>query len=176
MSARSVVRFSRPSDLVEGTALTGPKPRGWRVRFAEGFTQLGKNDCWEWTGVIQNNGYGTLSIANRPYLAHRLAFVLAHGKIDPDLLVMHSCDNRRCVNWHHLSQGTDADNIKDAWRKGRLQKGETNGMSKLTEKEVLAIKEKYGSGSYTMAQLAEDYGVWPPCIWRILRGLRWKHL
>jgi len=176
VSQRTVQIYRTPDDIKEGHNRKGPRPRGWKIRFYENFSKGKPDECWEWKGRMYNTGYGELSIANMSYGAHRLAFVLANGKIDPDLLVMHSCDNRKCVNPAHLSQGTDADNIGDAWRKGRLQKGETNGMAKLTEKQVVRIKQEYRSGKSSMAELADAYGVWVPCIWRIVRGLRWKHV
>jgi len=176
MNARTSVRFRVASDLKEGRGSRGPKPRGWQIRFHEQFVKGSPNDCWEWRGVKFNTGYGSLAIANVHYLAHRLAFLVANGKINPDLLVMHSCDNRKCVNPKHLSQGTDADNIRDAWLKGRMPNGERNGMAKLSEKEVVEIKGQFRSGRFSMSQLAEQYGVCVPCIWRIIHGLRWKHI
>lgn len=164
------------ADLVEGQGSRGTKPRGFVIRFWESVRKSETNECWEWTGMIMDSGYGGISIANRTHLAHRISFLIEHGRLDPEKLVMHSCDNRRCVNPKHLSQGTDADNIGDAWLKGRLQKGERNGMSKLEERDVINIRKLYNSGSATMNQLADRYGVWVPCIWRIIRNLRWKHL
>ena len=176
MSKRIRVHLCVASDLKEGSGSRGPKPRGWQTRFHEQFIKGRTNDCWEWTGNFLSTGYGSLSIANVHYLAHRLAFLLANGRIDPDLLVMHSCDNRKCVNPKHLSQGTDADNIKDAWVKGRLQKGERNGMSKLSETEVIKIRSEFQSGRFSMVQLGKQYGVWWPCIWKIVRRQSWKHI
>lgn len=174
--SRITVRFCVPSDLLEGQGSRGPKPRGWRIRFYEQFKERGRDECWEWVGErIQQSGYGVLSIANVYYLAHRLSFVLANGKIDPDLLVMHSCDNRRCVNPKHLSQGTDKDNIQDALRKGRMLKGEKNGMSKLTEEKVVEIRRLHRFGE-TVTDLADTYKVHPPCISRIVKRHRWKHI
>lgn len=165
------------ADLVEGQGKRGPKPRGFVLRFWESVIVKGPDECWPWIGqIMKDTGYGRLSIANKPHSAHRLSFLIHHGVIDPDLLVMHSCDNRVCVNPAHLSQGTDADNITDAVVKGRLQKGERNGMAKLTESEVLEIRRAFMDGDKTMAELAALHNVWVPCIWRIIKGTRWKHL
>jgi len=171
----AVVRFKSEADLVEGLGARGPKPRGWKIRFNENFKKGAPDECWEWTGeMAKKTGYGVLSIADTHYLAHRISFMVENGSIDPILLVMHSCDNRKCVNPAHLSQGTDADNIADAVSKGRLQKGETNGMAKLTEAQVIKIKLLRRSGE-TVTDLADTYGVHPPCISRIVNGKRWKH-
>lgn len=173
---RITIRFSSASDIKEGLGSRGPKPRGWQERFRELYKAGSKTECWNWLGEIGNNGYGRLEIANVSYLAHRLSYVLANGTIDPDLVVMHSCDNRRCVNPFHLSLGTHADNVKDAFIKGRLQKGERNGLAKLSEKQVMAIKRSWSSGSASMTRLATQYGVLVPCISRIVNGTRWRHL
>lgn len=44
-------------------------------------------------------------------IAHRFAFALWHGSVDPALDVDHSCNNKRCVGAAHLEQLTHAENI-----------------------------------------------------------------
>lgn len=81
--------------------------------------------CWEVQGYQNpHNGYVLLcdSSSGRKVFrkAHRIAYELAHGPIPDGLVVMHSCDNPRCVNPDHLSVGTQADNIRDSVDKGRF--------------------------------------------------------
>jgi HNH endonuclease len=78
----------------------------------------GKGDCWEWTAGTQSKGYGSFSVDGKTYNAHRISFMLANGYM-PRLLVLHSCDNRRCVNPNHLSEGTQLENVRDMHQKGR---------------------------------------------------------
>jgi hypothetical protein len=97
--------------------------------------------CLEWTGALNNIGYGMVSIAtgtSRP--AHRVAWFLAHGKW-PSPQALHHCDNRKCVNILHLFEGTQQDNRTDAKRKGRVAFGEQHGMHKLTTDEVQQIRK-----------------------------------
>jgi hypothetical protein len=78
------------------------------------------SDCTEWSGYIDpTNGYGRYS----HQYAHRLAYEKAHGPIPAGLQVMHSCDNRACVNPDHLSLGTNLDNVRDMESKGRAKRG-----------------------------------------------------
>lgn len=78
-----------------------------------------ESGCIEWTGTIGSAGYGQTTWKYRKYNVHRLVYELKHGSIPEGLLVCHRCDNPRCFNIEHLFLGTQSDNIRDAWRKGR---------------------------------------------------------
>ena len=55
-------------------------------------------------------------------LAHREAYRLFVGELVEGLVVMHSCDNPRCIEPTHLSLGTQLENISSAASKGRMRK------------------------------------------------------
>lgn len=78
--------------------------------------------CWEWQAARGRDGYGYYLLdgrGTRVVKAHRMAWTLACGEIPADLLVLHRCDNRRCVNPDHLYLGTHADNTADMIARGR---------------------------------------------------------
>ena len=88
--------------------------------------------CWQWIGAAngpygdsRRGGYGVLAVPgvdprrNHMRLAHRVAWELMRGPVPPGLFVLHSCDNRRCVNPGHLFLGTARDNTRDMMSKGR---------------------------------------------------------
>lgn len=76
------------------------------------------DSCWWWTGTLDKNGYGRMRQGRRHIGAHR--FVLASLGADIEgKVVMHGCDEPRCVNPAHLSVGTVSDNQSDSVKKGR---------------------------------------------------------
>lgn len=90
-------------------------------------------DCKEWKGALHRNGYakiGKTALFKTPLL-HREVFNLVHGYYPP--VVMHTCDNPRCINPAHLMGGTQQDNIDDMHRKGRGVKH--NNVSETKENE-----------------------------------------
>lgn len=80
-----------------------------------------ENGCWVWTARVSHRGYGIFYVCSRnqrrSLRAHRLAFAMNKGQ--PSALVLHRCDNRRCVNPAHLWDGTPTDNMNDMVSKGR---------------------------------------------------------
>jgi hypothetical protein len=78
--------------------------------------------CWFWTGAKTGSGYGSVGIEPRRVtkLAHRVAWFLATGKW-PNPQALHKCDNRLCVRFSHLFEGTNSDNVADTWAKWRLK-------------------------------------------------------
>lgn len=62
--------------------------------------------CWEWQGMINQDGYGLISVKGKRVLAHRWAYEAFIGPIGDDLTIDHLCRNRRCVMPDHLEPVT----------------------------------------------------------------------
>jgi hypothetical protein len=117
-------------------------------------TAITPNDCWEWQGALNKDGYPTIRQNNRVCRGARIVWEATTGKaLLPGQLVCHKCDNPSCLNPNHLFVGTVKDNSWDMMRKGRgagpLQQ------RKLTSAEVLAIRVD----SRTQRVIAGDYGI-----------------
>lgn len=98
--------------------------------------------CWSWIGNHDKRGYGMLCVRHEitgrwtTKHAHRISYELFKGFIPEGMQVLHNC-----VNPDHLRIGTQADNIREAFDKGRAtQIGEENSCHKLTGQDVINIK------------------------------------
>lgn len=137
-------------------------------------------DCWLWTGSMRTgdeSAYGQFNIDNRKFGAHRVAYELAYGPIPGDLCVLHTCDTPRCVRPDHLFLGTRADNNADKMQKGRARssRGSSNPGARLSDEQVLTIRERAANGESQTA-LSQEYGVARTLIGMIARGQAWQHL
>ena len=65
-----------------------------------------ENNCWVFTGYIDELGYGQIRWNNTLYRVHRLSFLVFKGAIPSTLTVNHICSNRKCFNPEHLELAT----------------------------------------------------------------------
>lgn len=137
--------------------------------------------CWEWTGARTRLGYGWVNFDGRSRLAHRVAYTIFVDSVADELKVCHRCDNRACVNPEHLFIGTQAENMKDAKLKHRLRitrgsfrPGELHTKSKLTERDVATIRDRYASGLAFQHQLAAQFNVTQSAVSMVIRRKNWK--
>lgn len=96
--------------------------RGARERFLAQVEQ--GNGCWVWLASKNNSGYGKFFMDGKLRSAHRAAWTLFKNEPIGDMHVLHTCDNKACVNPEHLFLGTNYDNVQDMIRKGRGSRGE----------------------------------------------------
>lgn len=146
-----------------------------RIRFWSKVNKLEPNECWPWTGFVNEHGYGKFAFNGRAIHAHQFSMYLKLGvPVKKGLCCLHSCDNRICVNPNHLSVGTHYDNVQDRVNRNRSRncKGESHGRSKLKKEQVLEIRKS----PLTAHELSSIYGVKHCTIWKIKKLRIWKHL
>lgn len=132
-------------------------------------------ECWTWTRSVNRYGYGKFAVGRKEYNASRMAYILANGGIAEGKVVCHRCDNPLCCNPSHLFAGTTEENNKDAKAKNRTAYGVRNYKAKLTESDVLDIRERVAAGAMK-ADIARRYRVDKALVGRICAGLLWERV
>ena len=147
-------------------------------RFWSKVALAGDDECWTWIASVGTCGYpqirwrrtdGTSIVAR----GHRLAYALTHGR-EPVEDLLHSCDNRVCVNPAHLHPGDQAENIAEMVQRLRHVRGERVPQSKLTNEEALQIRAEYAGGEMSQRELAHKFRVSQATVSRLVAGETWK--
>jgi predicted XRE-type DNA-binding protein len=149
-----------------------------KARFWSYVDRGNPDECWQWKGGFQSGGYGCFNPYKMPVgtrMSHRIAWVLTHGKIKPQLQINHRCGNRSCCNPSHLYAGTQKENMRDRKEHGREQHGSKAWNSKLTEFDIKIIFELRKRG-LSQTQIAPIFGVTSQTISHILSGKGWSHI
>ena len=126
--------------------------------------------CWIWRGCVGSDGYGHVRCGAKVIAAQRASFELAHGRA-PCGHVLHSCDNPRCINPKHLSEGSHRKNMRECAERHRNRTPRPgNGKAKLSPADAEKIKEMFASGHTNKSALARQFGVTAPRIRQIING------
>ena len=152
--------------------------------------------CWPWEKGTDQDGYGkfTTTNAQKRHLTHpaaRIVYEIWHACRIPDgLVTCHYCDAPACCSPAHLWLGTPTQNRMDCVQKGRQAKGLTAGTvthpeafargeerhhAKLTEGQVLTIRELHASG-VSAYKLSFMYPVSKFAILCIVNRKTWRHI
>jgi hypothetical protein len=167
-------------------ALENPYDRASYSRILSKCRQHPGTKCWEFFGSRVKFGYGHIHFKvngkNTQINAHRGMWISLFGPLKSEDVILHNCDNPKCVNPGHLSKGTRTDNIRDMIKKKRAwiqqpgnQVGSKNHASKLTEAHVYEIKNLLNQ-KVSYAKISKAYGVSIGAIGKIARRQTWTHV
>jgi hypothetical protein len=97
------------------------------------------NGCLEVQASIKN-GYGKIIVQGKELYAHRFVWEGTHGPIPTGVLVLHGCDNRKCINVDHLHLGSNSDNLTEFVHRGR------HHSQKLERSDIIEIRHRSSTG------------------------------
>lgn len=164
-----------------------PYPEHIVERFHTRYAKSTEDECWMWKGTkfIMCNSphkyYGRLDYRydGKRYClsAHRMSWNIHNSTTTPSsIFICHKCGNSLCVNPHHLYEGNHLRNMEDMIRHGNSQKGSRHWNVKLTEEDILAIRQAREQEQATWKELAEKYDLHEQSVVAIVGRRRWKHI
>jgi hypothetical protein len=137
-----------------------------------------RGDCLEWTGHVRRNGYGLY----RGQSVHTFAFVFWFGSIPRKKLILHECDNGRCVSPYHLVAGDQSKNMSDMVARGRGRGGirpgcigELNNAAKVSVEQAQRALDLAEAGWWKSA-IARMTGIEAGNVANIVKRRTWTHL
>ena len=132
-----------------------------------------EDGCWEWQGSLFSIGYASVpkKFGGGGY-GHRAMYGLVVAPIPNGMYVLHSCDNRKCINPAHLSLGTHLDNIKDMHSKNRQRGGsmpnEKNPYCHFSNEVINQIRADYKAGK-PKRDIERQYGISETHYYRVVK-------
>jgi hypothetical protein len=135
-------------------------------------TQPFYDSCVEWPFYKnkKRRGYGYVRRNGKMQIVSRVVCELVYGP--SELEASHICNNPSCINPKHLVWSSKEDNLNYRNFSGNLTKGSERPLSKVTEVDVLKIR----NSELSCKKLAEIYNCSAPTIHKIKKRKTWKHV
>ncbi|UYV42386.1 HNH endonuclease [Providencia rettgeri] len=149
------------------------------VKASHGSTQLRKG---RWLKQHENNkGYMYLPLTvngvRKLWLVHRLVAITFVDNPDNKKIINHIDSNPKNNHALNLEWCTQSENMRHCVKSKRHKpswvRGESQAASKLTEKDVISIRNSHG---VTQRGLAKLYGVSQTVIHNVISGKSWSHI
>lgn len=133
------------------------------------------DDCLIWPFQRDQNGYARIFWGGHKRPVCNVVCEITFGpKPTAEHESAHSCGNGHlgCINPTHLRWATHRENMSDMVEHGSSNRGRKNPRAKLTEKDVVVIRQL--AGSSTQRAIARRYNVDPSTISNIVRRRYWS--
>jgi hypothetical protein len=175
--SRRITEEERMTRVSSGRRVRGKPPSVVRKCIEEWSTPEPSTGCWLWMRGAGSGGYGTISVGGKTVRTNRASYEAFYGPIPEGLFVLHSCDQKLCVNPEHLSADTRGENTRQAYARGltpRLR-GTKNHNAKFSEADVTMWHVMHMAGM-SGADVARAYNTSRSVVNLALRGKSWRHV
>jgi hypothetical protein len=116
-------------------------------------------DCIKTPYSLTRKGYGDFRFNGVHVNHHRAVYCEIHGKTLDEIKgfqVMHTCDNRWCINPEHLELGTNQDNVTDKMTKNRHVGG---GRPVVTDVAILELIREQRANKAPVEWIAKQHEI-----------------
>lgn len=164
--------------LKYGDPLAGSTEWGAAYRFIdEAIARATPDECLAWPYSRSAQGAGQVRKGGKLLLVTRIVCERVKGPPPtPQHQAAHSCGkgHEGCINWHHLSWKTQAENEADKFEHGTRHRDRPTGakLSLAQVEEVLHLRKQGVPG----VAIAARFGVVPTTIYSICAKRTWAHV
>ena len=126
--------------------------------------------CWFWLATHFKSGYpqffwGRENGKEKTVKGHRAAWRIYKGEITENLMVLHKCNNRKCVNPEHLYLGNHAQNMKDRDDCGHTSKWDKRYNFKRNDELVAKVMDLKNRG-FISDDIAKELNIGRTTVYR----------
>jgi hypothetical protein len=170
------------------------------IRYCKYYDVGSPDECWEWKGYKNENGYGMFRIRrnhlSKHIRAHRIMFYLRNANLPED--VHHECENTACVNPNHLVALDHAPHVgmhhrgEKSYRYGKgylyggvnsplfgkprlYLQGSKGAGAKLTDDQAREVHRLRKEGK-TYLEIGNVYGITKTTVMHLLKGDTWNYI
>lgn len=135
------------------------------ARFSAKVSIIASTGCHEWQSTLHRDGYGKFYYEGDQVQAHRVAYMLFVGEIPAGKMILHRCDNRRCVNPQHLYTGTAKQNVAD-----KVARSKWYGSMRFKAGAIDECRRLYALGAMSQQEIADKLNMDQTSVSRFVRG------
>lgn len=133
-------------------------------------------ECIAWPFSKRASGYGQVFYHGVRTTSSRIICQMYRGHPPHDgAQAAHECGNRQCCNPRHIVWKTARENSADKKRHGTLRFGERVYNAKLTDRDVIAIRDRCARGE-PLSDIAQAFGVCKQTICDVKLRKIWRHV